>query len=393
MSLYYEKGQIIIKELLDNNYQAFFVGGFVRDYLIGIKANDIDITTDALPEDILKLFPKSKPTGKKYGTVSVFKGKHTFEITTFRSEKNYVNHRKPEVVEFSKELSEDLKRRDFTINALAMDYFGKIIDLFDGKTDLKNKVIKAIGKPDQRFDEDALRILRAFKFVAKLGFDIEENTFKSMKKNILLLKEISNERILQEMKKICAYPYSEKALKLLASSDIEKSFPEMRKALNILKSKPKFSINYLEFFSLCFYLEQIEIPEYWRFSNKEKAIINKVIELIEVTKNDSFNEMIVYRLGKDIPLMANECNKLLNEDNNQADLILDIYHKLPIHKTCDLAFKGQDILELTTVTNAEIIGDIIDDITYQVITNQLKNNYKDIKEFTMELMEKKYGIK
>lgn len=115
--------------------------------------------------------------------------------------------------------------------------------------------------------------------------------------------------------------------------------------------------------------------------------------MIEVTKNDSFNEMIVYRLGKDIPLMANECNKLLNEENNQADLILDIYHKLPIHKTCDLAFKGQDILELTTVTNAEIIGDIIDDITYQVITNQLENNYKDIKEFTMKLMEKKYGIK
>lgn len=151
-----------------------------------------------------------------------------------------------------------------------MDYFGKIIDLFAGKTDLKNKIIKAIGEPDQRFDEDALRILRAFKFVAKLGFDIEENTFKSMKKNILLLKEISNERILQEMKKICAYPYSEKALKLLASSDIEKAFPEMKKALNILKSKPNFSINYLEFLAYVFILNKLKFLNTGDFLIKKK---------------------------------------------------------------------------------------------------------------------------
>lgn len=393
MASYYEKGQNIIKELLDNNYQAFFVGGFVRDYLIGIEANDIDITTDATPDQMMEVFPKAKATGKKYGTVSVFRGKHTFEITTFRSEKNYVNHRKPEVVEFSKELIEDLKRRDFTINALAMDIDEIIVDSFEGKSDINKKIIRAIGEPSRRFDEDALRILRAFRFVSKLGFDIEEETLHSIKENMPLLKEISNERILQELKKTCAYPHSQKALKLLANTGFEKAFPEFNKGLKLLRKTEKFNVNYLEFFALCFYLENSDIPEHWRLSKKEKAIINKIIELVIVTENDKFNEMILYRLGKDIPLMANTVNVLLNKDNNQEDLINRLYDSLPIYKTCDLAFKGQDILELTTLRNAEIIGNIIDDITYAVITNQLKNDYEEIKKFTLELMENKYGVK
>lgn len=391
MNLYYEKGKAIIKELLDRGYQAFFVGGFVRDYLLGIKPNDIDITTDALPSEIQRIFPKTKATGLRYGTISVFVDDLVYELTTFRSDQNYLNHRKPESVVFSKELAEDLKRRDFTINALAMDAFGDITDLFSGKQDLEKKRIKAIGNPDQRFDEDALRMLRAFRFVAKLGFNIEINTFTSIQKNIELLKEISNERILIEIKKIFAYPYNNKAMKLLGKSNIHLAFSELDKGLKLLASKDSFNLHYLEFFSLCFYLEDIDIPNYWRFSNKEKAYINKIIELVTVTENDCYNEMIIYRLGKEIPLMANRVSKLLNPKNDQAKLIESIYEALPIRKTCDLKFKGQDILELTTLRNAEIIGDIIDDITYQVITNKLNNNYEDIKSYTLELMVKKYG--
>ncbi|MBI9009456.1 MAG: CCA tRNA nucleotidyltransferase [Tenericutes bacterium] len=391
MDLSFEKGRIILKELLDLNYQAFFVGGFVRDHLLNMKANDIDITTNALPKEVQKIFPKTKATGIRYGTISVFKGKDSFEVTTFRSDKNYVNHRKPESVVFSKDILEDLKRRDFTINAFAMDYDGEILDLFEGKTDLKNKLIRAIGEADLRFNEDALRMLRAFRFVAKLDFDIEEKTFLSIQRNIELLKEISNERILMELKKICAYPYSQKALKLLEEGNMQKAFPEFSKALKLLKNTEEFNLNYIEFLALSFYLEEIDIPSYWRFSNKETAIINKVIELVTVTEKDKFNEMIIYRLGKDIPLMANSVNKVINPKNDQEDLILKIYEELPIYKTCDLAFKGQDILELTSERNAEIIGDIIDDITYQVITKQLANNYEDIKNFTMKLMENKYG--
>jgi len=393
MNLYYEKGKKILKELLDLNYQAFFVGGFVRDYLLKIKPNDIDITTNALPDVVQKTFDKSKATGLRYGTISVFKGNYTFEITTFRSDKMYIDHRKPESVEFSNSIEEDLKRRDFTINAFAMDYDGKIMDLFSGKQDLEDKLIRAIGEPDVRFNEDALRMLRAFRFVSKLDFNIEEKTFLSIQKNIALLKEISNERILMELKKICAYPYSNKAIKLLEKSGFSNVFPEFKKALDVLKNRDKFSLNYLELFALSLYLEKIDIPVYWRFSNKEKAIINKIMELVSVTKNDTFNEMIIYRIGKDIPLMTNSVNTVLNPANDQEALILKIDKDLPIHKTCDLEFKGQDILELTTLRNAEIIGDVIDEITYQVITNQLKNDYEEIKNFTMKLMEHKYEKK
>ncbi len=393
MNKYYELGRNIIKTLLDNHYQAYFVGGFVRDFILGIEPNDIDITTNALPEQVEALFEKTRATGKRYGTVTVFKGAYSFEVTTFRAESDYVNHRKPTTIEYSDNIEEDLIRRDFTINAFAMDYSEEIVDLFEGKKDLENNLIRAIGIPNDRFNEDALRILRAFRFVSKLNFDIEEQTFISMKDNMKLLKYISNERVLMELRKICAYPYAQKALSLLEKSHFSNVFTEFDKALKLLSKTEDYRISYLELIALGLILEDIDLPDYWKLSNKEIAIIDKMIELHAVTQADSFNEMIIYRLGKDIPLMTNSVNKLMNPDNDQEALINDIYDNLPIHKTCDLAFKGQDILELTTLRNAELIGDIIDDITYMVITHQLNNNYDDIKKYTLELMENTYDIK
>ena len=391
MSKLYEKGREILKELNDLGYDAFFVGGFVRDKLLGLTESDIDITTNALPKEIQEIFPKTKATGIKYGTITVFKGAHHYELTTFRADMNYIDHRRPERVVFSTKLEEDLKRRDFTINAFAMDHDEQVTDLFNGKEDLKKKLIRAIGDPDIRFKEDALRILRAFRFVSKLGFDIEENTFQSIKDNMLLLIKISNERVLQEFKNIFNNTYQNKAIALLEQANISLAFPELKKGLELLVSRGEFRMNYLEFFAMNYYLYNKAIPGNWRFSNKEKAIIEKIIELLEVTQNDSYNEMIVYRLGKDIPLMANNVQRLLNPANDQEKLIETIYEELPIKKTCDLKFKGQDILELTTINNAEIIGDIIDDITYQVITKQLKNDYNEIKDYTMKILENDYG--
>ncbi|MCK4551311.1 MAG: CCA tRNA nucleotidyltransferase [Tenericutes bacterium] len=389
----YLKGQNVIKKLLDHNYQAYFVGGFVRDRLLGLDINDIDITTNALPSEVQNIFEKTRATGIKYGTVTVFQGAQKYELTTFRADMNYIDHRKPERVVFSNDLAEDLKRRDFTINALAMDLNEKIVDMFSGIKDLELKLIRAIGDPDIRFKEDALRILRAFRFVSKLGFDIEEKTFKSIMKNIRLLAEISNERILSELKKLLIYPYKEKALKLMLEANISDVFPQLEKGINLLSKHEGYEVEYLEFFALCFYLEKIDIPKIWRFSNKERAIINKIIELITVTENDQFNEMIIFRLGKDLPLMANNISRLINPSNNQENIINQIYDNLPIYRTCDLKFKGQDILELSTLSNAEIIGDIIDDITYQVISGQINNDYQEIKNYTMKILEKKYEKK
>jgi len=363
MDIYYEKGRDIVKKLLDSNYQAFFVGGFVRDHLLGLKVTDIDITTDALPSEIQALFPKTKATGLRYGTITVFKGAHAYEVTTFRTDGKYLGHRKPEEVHFSKSLEEDLARRDFTINALAMDYQEKIIDCFNGRNDLELQLIKAIGDPKKRFVEDALRILRAFRFVAKLGFDIERDTLESITTNMKLLTEIASERIIGEFKKILDGGYKNKALRLISESGIGEVFPELNQGLKYFERIHEEGISYLEFFAMCFYLYNQEIPDNWRFSNKEKAIMYKIMELISVTETDEYNEMIIYRLGIEIPLMANNVSRMINPDNDQELTIRKIYQELPVKKTCDLTFKGQDILELTSERNAEVIGDIIDDLT------------------------------
>jgi len=391
MNIYYEKGKQIIKIILDNGYQAFFVGGFVRDYLLGKACSDIDITTDATPKQIQDLFPSTKATGLKYGTVTVYQDGHGYEITTFRTDGEYKDHRRPEDVRFSKSLEEDLRRRDFTINAFAMDSEEKIIDMFSGRKDLEERLIRAIGNPDRRFDEDALRILRAFRFVAKLGFTIEEKTYISIQRNIGLLKGIASERILSEFRKIFEGPHYRDALRYLFTAGMGEVFSELRDGLYHLANLPKFELGFLEFFAMCFYLRNQEIPDNWRFSNKDKAIMSKIMELVSVTEDDAYNEMLIYRLGKDIPLMANRVARVLNPVNDQEILIKKIHHDLPIKKTCDLKFKGQDILELTSERNAEVIGDIIDDITYQVITGQLPNEYEKLKEFSLNLLETKYG--
>ena len=194
--------KFIIDTYYNNNYEAFMVGGCVRDSLLGLKPKDFDITTSALPEITENLFTKTIPTGIKHGTVTVVIDKENFEVTTYRTEENYIDNRRPEKVEFVKDLKEDLSRRDFTINAFAYNDKEGLIDYFNGMDDLKNKVIRAVGDPNKRFNEDALRMLRAIRFSAQLGFSIESKTYDAIKDNVQLINNISNERIRDELCKI-----------------------------------------------------------------------------------------------------------------------------------------------------------------------------------------------
>ena len=388
MEKLYKSGIEILKTLNKFGFEAYFVGGFIRDFILGINAYDIDITTNALPIEVKEIFPKTKDTGIKYGTVTVFNGDYLFEVTTFRSDLNYEDHRRPNKVIYSKQLKEDLKRRDFTINAIAMDYSENIYDMFNGKEDIKNKIIRAIGDPNTRFQEDALRIIRAFRFVSKLGFRIEENTFNSIKKNIYLLKEISIERILVEFKKLIDYTYKEKAISLMDKSGITNVFTELNSGIKLLSNLKKYDLNYIEFFALCFYLEDIEVPEAWRFSNKDKTTIKKIIELLNIVKNDNYTKMNVYTFGEDISLMSNNIQKVINPNNNQENLIKTIYNNLPIYKISDLKFKGKDILKLDDCKNEEIIGKILEELVYHVVTQKIKNNYNELKKYTIKILEK-----
>lgn len=195
--------RLVLDRLHENGYEAYIVGGSVRNMLLGISVDDFDITTNALPSETKSLFPDFTvvETGIKHGTVTVVINGENVEITTYRTEGEYTDSRHPDRVEFTTSLELDLSRRDFTVNALAYDGEGTVVDLFGGEEDIKSKVIRAIGNPHERFNEDALRILRAVRFSSVLGFDIDAKTKEAMLECKHLLSKISKERIAVEINK------------------------------------------------------------------------------------------------------------------------------------------------------------------------------------------------
>lgn len=194
--------KIIIDVLENNGYEAFAVGGCVRDTILNRNPQDWDITTSALPHQVKELFYKTLDTGIQHGTLTVMIQRVGYEVTTYRIDGEYSDSRHPESVEFTSDLIEDLKRRDFTINAMAYNPRVGLVDAFDGISDIKNKLIRCVGNSEERFEEDALRILRAVRFSAQLGFEIDTNTMKAISKLSHTLEHISAERIRNELEKL-----------------------------------------------------------------------------------------------------------------------------------------------------------------------------------------------
>ena len=383
-------GKKILKKLIESGYEAYFVGGFVRDMLLNRDSSDIDITTNALPEEVEKLFDKTIPTGKKYGTITVIIEDLSFEVTTYRIDQEYVNYRKPKNVIYSNNLKEDLKRRDFTINALAMDISDQVIDLFSGKEDLKNKIIRAIGDPDERFNEDALRIIRALRFVSKFDFSIENNTLTSMKNNIMKIEHLPNERVIQELNELFLNQYQKSATMYMETIGFSSVFSEFDKSLKTY-NKSEIILDFLEFMALSIYLDSSDIPEYWRFSNKEKLYIYKLSHLLKATTNSHFNASLLYKLGLDISLSANRIKQVINKDDNQEELIKSIYKSLPITRREQLQVNGNDILNVKKINNEEIIGEIIEELEFQVINKLIDNEKETLLQYAKNLMERLDG--
>lgn len=202
-----EHVSFIIHKLEESGFEAYAVGGCVRDTLLGRVPGDWDITTSALPEQVKSLFRRTIDTGIEHGTVTVMLGKEGYEVTTYRVDGDYHDGRHPSSVTFTPSLIEDLKRRDFTINAMAYRPGDGIVDCFDGISDLENKIIRCVGNPEERFQEDALRMLRAVRFAAQLGFTIEENTKAAITKLAGNLRLISKERIQVELVKLLTSPH------------------------------------------------------------------------------------------------------------------------------------------------------------------------------------------
>lgn len=204
-----KNAEYILESLIQHGHEAYIVGGCVRDSVLGKQPQDWDITTSATPEETKAIFRRTVDTGIEHGTVTVLIDKTGYEVTTYRVDGAYKDHRRPTEVTFTASLTEDLRRRDFTINAMAYNHKEGIVDIFGGVEDLRQGVIRCVGVPQERFDEDALRILRGVRFAAQLGFQIEEGTRQAIQEKVRFLKDISAERIQVELTKLITSPHPE----------------------------------------------------------------------------------------------------------------------------------------------------------------------------------------
>ena len=248
MTVKYPENVVKIAEILaENGHKAYAVGGCIRDAIMGKAPNDWDMTTDCSPEKMLEIFEaegiRTIPTGLKHGTVSVLLGQEVYECTTFRIDGSYTDSRHPDKVTFTRDVTEDLRRRDFTVNAMAGDPLspsGEIVDVFGGQDDLQNKVIRAVGDPETRFTEDALRILRAIRFATVLDFEIDGKTKDAAVKLGYRLGDISAERKSVELQKILMSDHADRGVALLLETDLAKYIhPDIMLPRVTLASLPK----------------------------------------------------------------------------------------------------------------------------------------------------------
>lgn len=228
----------VLKVLHDQGHEAYIVGGCVRDMILGDEPHDYDITSSAEPVEVKGLFKHTIDTGIEHGTVTVMLNKVGYEVTTYRVDGDYTDHRRPDQVHFTKSLKEDLKRRDFTINAMAYNEEEGIVDLFNGREDLDNGVIKCVGNPLERFEEDALRMLRAIRFAARFHFEIEEKTSEAIRSLSGLISKVSAERIHVELTKTLCSDYPEDIEKLVTYGLIEHVIPEFMPNINMAQNHP-----------------------------------------------------------------------------------------------------------------------------------------------------------
>ena len=369
----------ILKIFNEHGFEAYFVGGCVRDYLLGESFSDIDITTNALPSEVKKIFHKTIDTGIQHGTVTILINNVGYEVTTFRTEGDYKNHRAPEKVEFVSNLREDLDRRDFTINAMALDYNGKLFDYHNGEIDLNSKIIRTVNNPNERFYEDALRMLRAFRFSSKLGFDIENETLAAIKKNAQLISYVSIERIVNEFRKLLAGKGNLKSFELLLGSKLNAYIPFLKE----IKTIQDFT-DYTFCQSLYILSKVNDISfdtlKYLKLSNKEVKLIKEFEKInIEFLKNTPL-EIILYRYNIDDVIFVN------NYYN---------YKKTTVIESCILAINSFNDIEITSKEIIRTInknpGPWIKSITLklekEILLGRLNNNKKDILDFLSKLRD------
>ena len=402
--------KFIISELESHEYEAFAVGGCIRDSLLGRTPNDWDITTSAKPEEVKEIFHRTVDTGIKHGTVTVLIGKKSFEITTYRVDGAYTDGRHPESVRYSNYLKEDLRRRDFTINAFAYNDEVGLRDEFYGFRDMEWKIIRAVGNAEDRFSEDALRMMRAIRFAAQLGFNIELNTYNAIIKLAPNIKKVSAERIQVELTKTLMSDHPEVTIEYAKTGLFVEILPVLydtlsgisaQKTLELLKYVPRMVI--MRYAALLRYRTPEEARDVLRKLKLDNFTINTVTKLVEyqndindvIEENDISVREAIHKYGTDLLelmfVFAEADGRMKREytgfnsrgRNVHLKTIKKLYDEILERGDCvdlkGLAVNGSDLMELGIV--GEQIGETLNWLLHIVMENPALNNKNTLISF------------
>ena len=354
----------VLKNIEDNGFEAYVIGGYVRDKILGIDSLDIDIATSALPKDLIKIFKVPMNHFIEYGNVKINTNTYRFDITTFRKELSY-NGRKPETIEYVDSLEEDIKRRDFTINTIAMNSSGEVIDIENGIKDLQNKVIKSVGDASFKINEDPLRILRALRFAIILDFKLDKELLKVIKKNIKLINTLSLTRVKEEIDKILVSKYCVKGLECMKKLGILKILNISYKKIVVVDD-----INGM--------YAQLNVSDDYPFTKEEKNNINTIKNIVKSGKIDN---VTLYNNGLYLSMVA---SKILGEDIEDITMM---YNNLPIKCKKDLVINFNDIKTLLNIDNPKLIVELINDMVNKVLNKELDNNKDTLIKYVINRLE------
>ena len=386
---YFNRGLEIVRLLKSFTFDAYIVGGAVRDYIMKREFVDIDIATSATPDQVLKIFPQAHGEYKDLGFVLLKEEDVIFEISTFKIEV-YENTRKPSQIYYATDFAQDLARRDFTVNALALTDKLQVVDLVKGVRDLKWHTIRAIGNPLQRFKEDPLRILRAYSLMARFNFRMDYKTMRGVIRSNYLVNSISNYQLSKELNKILNAKYAVKALKAMAKYHTLDYLTDYKEGFKVLKHA-YHEFNEVERLALCFALKGI--PENTCF---DKATLGKIRKILDITQKTSginkkekqpLSKKDLFDYGTEDLLSAVKINYYLQPHYPKLDAkILRMAKHMPIKQMSELKFHGSDLVNLGQNIDPIFIKKIMEELASEVVLEMIPNEYRQLKERAIILL-------
>lgn len=386
----YQKALPVLRKIEDAGYEAYFVGGSVRDTLLGQPIHDVDIATSAFPEEIKQLFPRTIDIGIEHGTVLVLEEEEQYEITTFRTESAYQDYRRPDHVEFVRSLEEDLKRRDFTINAFALKEDGEIVDLFHGLEDLENQILRAVGNPSERFHEDALRMMRGIRFVSQLGFRLSEETAEAIQKNHALLEKISVERINIEFVKTLLGKNRKRGMETFVETECYIYCPGLRdagEALLRFGDLPEEQLNTEEqawtLLLSRMVMKESEIRSFlkaWKCSNQMIKDVQALYHGLRARKEGLLSAEMLYLLGEKKACQVEELIGYFGE-TPQTESVIERYRALPIKELRELAIDGKVLLAATDRKPGKWVSEALKQAETAVINEEIENQKEQLIDY------------